>query len=272
MDLALHQVSVMDVDPFTLVNLAADAGCDAVCVFTNTPLLPSAEGKIDLGFPMVTKAMVPEFNALLKARNIMVGNVEFFPITPDLDLESYREGMEIGQAIGAARLVTHIQDSNFDRAAKNLKKLGDMARQYGITCALEFTPLFPDCATLQSAVDIIKASGSDNVRIGVDALHLERSGGSPADVAAIDPQLIGYAQICDGPLGLGENYFDEALNRKVAGTGQFPLTDLIKVLPAHTAYDVETPLRDLADAGVPAVERVRMAVEGARRLLVHRAV
>lgn len=261
----------MDVDPLTLIDLAADAGCDGVCVFVNTPLLPSEDGQIDLGFPLVTRELVPAFKQRLAERNIGVGNVEFFPVTEALNLDDYRAGLQIGQDIGASRIVTHIHDGNFDRAAANLNALGKLAAEYGLTACLEFTPLFPACASIHDAVRIIEASGSDNVRIGVDALHLERSGGTPADVAAVDPQLIGYSQICDGPRGRGEGYFDEALDRQIAGTGEFPLRELIRVLPKHTAYDVETPLLKLANQGVPAAERVRLAVEGVRAVLTERA-
>ncbi|MFA7585965.1 MAG: TIM barrel protein [Novosphingobium sp.] len=267
MNLALHQVSVMDVSPLTLVDLAADVGCDGICVFTHTPMLPSEDGKIDLGFPLVTREMVPALKQRLNERNVSIGNVEFFPVTEDFNLDDYRAGLQIGQDIGAARLVTHIHDPQFDRAAGNLHALGAAAAEYGLLACLEFTPLFPACPSIGEAVRIINASGSDNVRIGVDALHLERSGGTVADVAAVDPALIGYCQICDGPRGRGEGYFDEALDRLVAGTGEFPLRELARVLPAHTAYDVETPLAALADRGVSATERVKLAVDGARWML-----
>jgi sugar phosphate isomerase/epimerase len=40
--------------------------------------------------------------------------------------------------------------------------------------------------------------------ICVDPLHLARSGGSPADVKALDPKYFPYAQISDGVLEPGE--------------------------------------------------------------------
>ena len=267
MELALHQVSMMDVDPLTLIDLAADTGCTGVCYFVNTPLLPSGEDTIDLGFPLVTEAMLPEVLAKLSDRGIKVRNIEFFPVTENLNLKDYRPGLEIGRKLDATMIVTHIHDADFARAAANLGRLGALAAEYGLGVALEFTPLFPACATIEDAVRIITASGSGNVRIGVDALHLERGGGSPADVAAVDPALIGYAQICDGPLGRGEGYFDEALDRQIAGTGQFPLRELASILPPHTQYDVETPLPRHAARGVSAAERAQLAVDGARWML-----
>ena len=37
------------------------------------------------------------------------------------------------------------------------------------------------------------------VRLGRNALHLQRSGGTPADVSAVAPERLHYVQLCDGP-------------------------------------------------------------------------
>lgn len=267
MDIALHHVTALDVDPLALVDLAADNGCTKVCVFTNAPAMPTGDGGVDLGFPLVTEEMIPAFLDRLALRDVKVGNVEFFPIDADPPFEKYRRGLAVGQAIGAVRAVVHMFDPELDRAAGNLARFAAMAAGHGLEVGLEFMPLSPACATLERAIAYIRASGAGNVRIGVDALHLERSGGSPADVAAVDPALIGYSQICDGPRGIGTDYLDEALDRKVAGTGAFPLVEMVRALPSHTDFDVETPLHSLASSGIPAAERVRMAVDGAVRIL-----
>jgi sugar phosphate isomerase/epimerase len=267
MNLALHQVTVMDVDPLTLIDLAADAGCTGVSVFTHTPKLPTADGAVDLGFPLVTEAMLPAFRARLKERGVSVGNIEFFPLGIDPSFEEFRCSLALGAELGARMAVAHLHDPEPLRAAESLARFGMLANEYGLGVGLEFMPLSPACPSLHVAVERILASGSRNVRLGIDALHLERSGGSPADVAAIDPALIGYSQICDGPGGIASNYSQEALDRQVAGTGQFPLRALARALPAHTAYEIETPLARLIARGVPAAERVRMTVGGARWML-----
>lgn len=267
MELALHHVTALDVDPLTLVDLAADNGCAKVCIFTNAPAMPTDDGAVDLGFPLVTPALLPAFKAKLAERGVTVGNVEFFPLDSDPPLEQYRQGLAIGGEIGAVRAVVHMFDPDLERGAESLARFAAMAAEYGLEVGLEFMPLSPACATIGRAADYIRASGAGNVRIGVDALHLERSGGSPADVAATDAGLIGYAQLCDGPAGVKSDYLDEALDRKVPGTAEFPLAAMIRALPGHTDFDVETPLLSLAAAGVPAAERVRMAIAGARATL-----
>lgn len=267
MELALHQVTALDVDPLTLVDLAADNGCTKVCVFTNAPALPTDDGGVDLGFPLVTEALLPVLKDKLAQRNVSVGNIEFFPIDIDPPLEDYRRGIEIGKALGAVRAVAHMFDSDLERGSASLRRFADMVAEYDMEVGLEFMPLSPACATINRAAEYIRASGAINVRIGVDALHLERSGGSPADIIATDPALIGYSQLCDGPLGVATDYLAEALDRQVPGTANFPLVAMIKALPAGTEFDVETPLSSMAIAGVSPDQRVRLAVAGARAVL-----
>lgn len=267
MDIALHQVTALDIGPLELVDLAADNGCAKVCVFTNAPALPTEDGGVDLGFPMVTRILLPVFKAKIAERGLTVGNIEFFPLDIDPPFEQYREGLAIGSELAAVRAVVHMFDPDLNRGARSLARFAAMAAEYGLDVGLEFMPLSPACPTLERAADYIRASGAGNVRIGVDALHLARSGGSPADIAAINPSMIGYSQLCDGPLGIKSDYLEEALDRKVPGTADFPLVELIKALPLHTDFDIETPLFSLANAGVSAAERVRQAVEGARRVM-----
>jgi sugar phosphate isomerase/epimerase len=103
----------------------------------------------------------------------------------------------------------------------------------------------------------------------IDAMHLYRSGGTAADVAALDPGLIGYAQLCDVPLvALHDDYGAEArFDRRVAGDGELPLQEFVDALPADCVIGLEVPMRDKALAGLGPVERLRPAVAAARALL-----
>jgi sugar phosphate isomerase/epimerase len=103
----------------------------------------------------------------------------------------------------------------------------------------------------------------------IDSLHLARCGETPADIAALDPALIGAAQICDGPLAHpGQNaYFYEALfQRGIPGEGELPLLDFLKSIPADVLVSPEVPLKALRASGVSIRECARRAVEGTRRL------
>jgi sugar phosphate isomerase/epimerase len=51
--------------------------------------------------------------------------------------------------------------------------------------------------TLSDAAVLVGESGGGII---IDPLHLQRSGGTPADVRSLDPKLIAYCQLCDAPL------------------------------------------------------------------------
>jgi hypothetical protein len=57
--------------------------------------------------------------------------------------------------------------------------------------------------TVDDAVRIVEQAQHPAGAVLVDALHLRRSGGSPADLAAVPTRRLPYAQLCDAPAGAG---------------------------------------------------------------------
>src|SRR6202011_5859268 len=90
-----------------------------------------------------------------------------------------------------------------------------------------------------------------------------------ADITALDPNVIGYVQLCDAPLKTKHlAYMDEALyERMVPGTGELPLLDILAALPEGIVIGLEVPQRSLAEAGVGPHERVARCLEATRSLL-----
>src|SRR5690606_18207793 len=121
-------------------------------------------------------------------------------------MEKYRAALALGAKLGARAAIAHIHDSDSYRASKTLRRFADMAAHFGLEVGLEFMPLSPACPDLATAVNLIRAAGANNIKLGIDALHLVRSGGNPAEVAVVDASLIGYIQICDGPMGITADY------------------------------------------------------------------
>jgi len=107
----------------------------------------------------------------------------------------------------------------------------------------------------------------------VDALHLCRSGGSPADVAPLaraNPRRYPYLQLCDAPLVApagGERglYAEAVAGRLAPGEGELPLRELLDAMPAGVPLSIETPVAAIAH--LPPVERARHAMAATRRLL-----
>ena len=107
--------------------------------------------------------------------------------------------------------------------------------------------------------------------ICIDPLHLARSGGSPADVAALDAKYFPYAQISDGILEPGEP--NPALfgklglgTRAMPGEGTLPLRELLAALPPDTPLSVELP-HSLAPNGASARDWAKTTLERTRNFL-----
>ncbi|GAB4142330.1 MAG: TIM barrel protein [Sphingomonadales bacterium] len=259
--LGLHQITAMQAGPLGLAEIAAATGCDEICVFVNAPTDSRA-------FPMIDAGNQAAMAARLRDTGVRISNIEYFPIKPDTMVEAWRPALELGASLGARLAVTHIHDPEPARAAAKLDALCGLAGSCGLEVGLEFMGLTPGCMTLAQAVDFVTQLGRDNLAIAVDALHLVRSGGTPADVAALPAAYFAYAQICDGHgLGRATDYLPEALNRAMPGTGDFPLIELIGALPAATPLDVEVPSTQLQQMGISELDHARRAVDAVRAII-----
>ncbi len=259
--LALHQMNALEIPATELVSIAHEVGCERVCVFVHAPLP-------DLPFEAITPSMLPEMLARMDATGVKVRNVEFFPLTDEVEIDSFQRPLELGAQLGGERLVTIIHDTVRTRAAENLARLCDLAAEHRMQVGLEFMPLTPGCTSLDSAVDFIRTVEKPNIGFDVDILHLTRSGGTPADIAELPPELFAYAQICDGPdLELRDDYWVEVFERMVPGDGVFPLTAFLDALPAATHVEVEVPSLAAPGQGIPALDRCRRAATATREFL-----
>jgi sugar phosphate isomerase/epimerase len=100
-------------------------------------------------------------------------------------------------------------------------------------------------------------------------MHVSRAGDAAA-VATIDPALIDYVQICDGPLATpsAEAYLEEALHeRMVPGAGEMPLVEMLRHIRPDVVVSAEVPLRKLREAGMSDLDRARLVAAGARDVM-----
>lgn len=124
------------------------------------------------------------------------------------------------------------------------------------------------CASLNQAVWFVDQVARPDFGIGVDCLHLVRSGATAEDVSRLDGRYFNNAQLCDGHgLHRSESYMDEAHNREVPGKGDFPLTAILNALPASIPIEIEVPSSKYRNAGVSAIDHIRGAVSCAQAVL-----
>src|SRR5262249_30702809 len=137
----------------------------------------------------------------------------------------------------------------------------EMASERGIQTTTEFAPGLT-VADLPGALEVIRQIDRPDFKLLIDTMHLIRSGSSPRDLAAVDPDLIAYVQLSDAPrVGQLSNYQLEAMTeRRIPGQGELPLLEILKVVPRDRVISLEVPMLSQAKAGVGPHERLRPAI------------
>jgi sugar phosphate isomerase/epimerase len=175
--------------------------------------------------------------------------------------------LDVGADLGARFVLICGHDPDRARMIDNFGRLCAAANERGLRPMLEFIP-YTEVRNLKSAFDVLQAAAPRDAGLLVDALHLSRSGGSPADIRQYDPALFSYMHLCDAmpTPPQGEAVRTEARGgRLYPGEGGLWLSDFLDAFPPGTPVGVEAPNASLASLSV--VERGKLVGEATRRLL-----
>ena len=204
----------------------------------------------------------------MTSHGLEVINAEFFLMRPDVELESYRPGLALGRELGARNAMTHIFEADPARAADILARFCTIAAEEDMRVSIEFCQMTPGCKTIHAAKAFVDAVGAANLGFGICPMHLVRSGGTAADIAALDPAILYYGQLNDGHgLHVAEAYFEEVHDRQLPGNGDFPLHDILAALPADSPIEFKCPSDSRRKAGVSALDWARQGYARSRRLI-----
>jgi sugar phosphate isomerase/epimerase len=258
----------MDLSPLDLIGAAAATGFDHVSLFTNNPAVPLDGHEDKFVFPKVTEATKRDVIDRLDAHGLHVVNAEFFLMRPDIDLATYVPGLALGRELGARHAVTHIFETDPSRAADILGAFCDLAAAQDLTVAIEFCQMTPGCKSIERATWFVDQVGRGNLGFGICPMHLMRSGGTAADVAARADRYVLFGQVNDGRgTHVSSAYFDEVHDRELPGNGDFPLSDILAALPAGAPLEVKIPRDSRIKAGQPAQAHIAAAYARTRAIV-----
>lgn len=262
--LSLDCLTLTDTRPQDMIRAATAAGFDLVSLwFQDPPIYPLA---------LVTRQNVAECESLLKDTGIGFHMLEAFELTSHEAIEACRTAFELGARLGGkAALCYHNESIEAAEAEDVLARFAEVAAEFGLATYVEAIAM-GRTATLAQTRDLIRASGAQ-AKILFDTWHLMRTGGGPAEVADIEPELFGYVQINDGSLSNPPADAMAALmevggERLYIGTGEFPLADLLRQVPRDIPWGVETPSLSRAATGKTAEDQCRECMAAMRELLV----
>ncbi|BBZ39500.1 hypothetical protein MCNS_25630 [Mycobacterium conspicuum] len=224
-----------------------------------------------LDFPSYSLKNVALRQNLLAAmdhRGVTISLGDGFLVLPGADMGTFAADLDALAELGVPWINAVSLDPDLDRTFDQFAALAELAAQRHIRTAVEPVPGLT-VGDLPTALAALEHVGRPDFRLLIDTMHLVRSGAGPADLAAIDPDLIGYAQLNDTTLAPRlDNYMEEAMfERMVPGEGELPLREILPLLPADVVLEIEVPRRSLALEGVSPIDRVRPCVDAARRLL-----
>ncbi len=266
-DLSLAALSVLDAGPMGQVRAARDAGFSHVGLRLQ-PLLE--RDAVVVGDSAAQDALID----LLAQTGMHALEIGVFPIRHDTDVQAWGPTLAFSHRIGARYVVCPIEDADPARRLETFRAMCDLAETCALEALIEFNP-YSGCRTLAEAAELVAMSERENAKLLIDALHLSRSGGSPADVRRLPPGLAPLVHLCDAPPPPGgapsidELRKESRTARLLPGEGSLWLEELLDALGPDVDISVEAPT--VRDAHLPASVRAQKAFSATKALLARRA-
>ncbi|UFH48223.1 sugar phosphate isomerase/epimerase family protein [Pseudomonas sp. KNUC1026] len=257
--LGVAHLTALELAPLELVREAARAGFDAV----GLRLHPAMPGGV--AYPLrPASTELAQLRQALGNEGMVVNDIEFIALTPDVNLAAVPWMLETGASLGAHSLTVSGDDPDSGRLAARFAALCELAAPLGLVVNLEFMR-WRVVGNLSQALAVVEAAGQANGGILVDALHLFRAGNTVAEVAQAPRHWLHDVQSCDAPFEAptGDRIVQEAREgRLLPGEGGLPLQALLAALPVGIRFSAEVP-RPVPDAQV----RLEQAASSARALI-----
>ena len=194
--LGIELLSVFGMPPIDHVKLAADLGCGHISTgLTQLPFNPHGYAAWSL---RDDASLRREMKAAMRDHGVVIGLGEGFAARPGQDLRDRQADLDLMAELGAERVSGVSMEPDLARTKDQFAILAEYAEQRGMRATIEFAPA-QAIGDLAAALAVVEHVGQPNFRLLIDAMHFFRSGGGVSDLAALDPQLIGYVQLCDVP-------------------------------------------------------------------------
>lgn len=189
--IGIAHLTAINVAPLAFVEMAAAVGYAHVGLRLHPAFAGSPFYKIPVG-----TSLMRSIRSRLAETGLRVYDVELITIDADLDLETLKPVLETAAELGAQRLSVCGDDPDRGRMVATFARLCELAADHGMGVDLEMMP-WRRVDTLEAAQHVVEAAQQANGAILIDALHLSRSGGAPADLGLIEPSCIRSAHLCD---------------------------------------------------------------------------
>lgn len=259
----MHRISLAsgvlpEFGPVDIVEAAGAAGFDAAGLW------------VDPG--EWTAQTTRETRAALAATGLPVLDVEVVWIKPNSSLDEHRRVMDVGMELGARNVLCVSSDPDHGGTAGKLAALCNHAEATGMRVALEFG-IFTEVRNLAQALKVLDRVNHPLSAVLIDPIHVDRSGTTVAEIAAVDRALLPYAQFCDAraerpdPADFDAVITDAIDLREQCGEGVLPLAAMLGALPADILLSIELRSAALREAFSHPALRAKAVAHATRNFL-----
>jgi sugar phosphate isomerase/epimerase len=268
-ELCLANLTVGDAGPVELIDAAAAGGFDSVNMWLVEPPAMAHVTAFRREVPSIVgnRALIDAIRRRCEERRVRIFTASAGWINATFDPSTIPAVIETLVELGSRSVSLVGWDPDRERFFEHFAMVCEAAARHGLDVHLEFMA-YSALHTIEDARELIARARRPNAKVIIDALHLDRSGGTPAAVAAIDRRTIASLQLCDAPKTrpAPTALRDESVNgRLLPGEGELPLTALLDALPPDVVVELETPNASLAKLSIE--ERAVRCGEATRRFL-----
>jgi sugar phosphate isomerase/epimerase len=231
------------------------------------------------GEPFATPVVgVPGQAAALRQRardlGVRLSNVSAYQFYPEVNWPQMLPVIDALAELEVPVVVANSFDPDSARFTERFARYCEHAARVGARVALEFLP-YSGVRTLDAALAVVHDSGATNAGLLLDALHLQRSGSTPAALRALPAERVIFAQLCDAPASPGpmsdEQLIEEARHARLPpGEGGLPLDAFLDALPAGCEIEYEVARADMRERS-PLDKALAAAADAQRYLGAYRA-
>jgi sugar phosphate isomerase/epimerase len=219
-----------------------------------------------------TDAVTRDCRAALVDTGLELLDVEVIWLKPDSAMADHKACIDIGAELGAKNVLCVSSDPDMAATAARLAELCHHAEGSGMRVALEFG-IFTEVKNLRMAMAVLNDVAHPLRALLIDPIHVDRSGTTAAEIAAVPRDLLPYAQFCDAPTKRPDpNCFEDIITdaidlREQCGEGGLDLVDLYKALPEGIPLSIELRSKALRDGYPDPGERAKCVASATRKWL-----
>jgi sugar phosphate isomerase/epimerase len=219
-----------------------------------------------------TDAVTRDCRAALADTGLELLDVEVIWLKPGSDMAEHKACIDIGAELGAKNVLCVSSDPDMAATAARLAELCHHAEGSGMRVALEFG-IFTEVKNLRMAMAVLDDVAHPLRALLIDPIHVDRSGTTAAEIAAVPRALLPYAQFCDAPAKRPdptcfEDIITDAIDlREQCGEGGLPLKAIYDALPAGVPLSIELRSKALRDGYSDPGERAKAVAAATRAWL-----